>query len=116
MIDEKNNWSNIELSDDKNGWISNTITTKYDDSKRGKIYQDIAEKYLKKDKLDLKSASQLLKFLPKAADEARTYEIGGDLRLKRLLVQRAALDSIPFNKAGSPPDREFLKENEDEVV
>lgn len=116
VIDEKNNWSNIELSDDKDGWISNSITTKYDDSKRGKIYQDIAEKYLKRDKLDLKSAGELLKFLPKAADEARTYEIGGDLRLKRLFVLRAALDSIPFDKADKSPYKEFLKENEDEVV
>ncbi len=116
VIDEKNNWSNIELSENKNGWISNTITAKYDDSQRGKIYQEIAEKYLKRDKLDIKTAGELLRFLPKAADEARTYEIGGDLRLKRLSVLRSALDSIPFDKSDKSPYREFLKENENEVV
>ena len=116
VIGEKNNWSNVELSTDKDGWISNTITTKYDDKQRGTIYQELAEKYLKKYKLDIKTAGELLKFLPKAADEARTYEIGGDLRLKRLFVLRSALDSIPFDKSDSPPYKEFLKENEDEVV
>lgn len=116
VISEKNNWSNVELSEDKNGWVSNTITAKYDDSKRGKIFQEIAEKYLKRDNLDLKTAGELLRFLPKAADEARTYEIGGDLRLKRLSVLRSALDSIPFDKTDTSPYKEFLKENENEVV
>lgn len=116
VVGEKNNWSNIEISDEKSGWISNTITTSFDDAKRGKIYQEIAEKYLKKEKLDLKTASELLRFLPKAADEARTYEIGGDLRLKRLFVLRSALDSIPSDKTDKSPYKEFLKENEAEVV
>lgn len=116
VISEKNSWSNIELSDDKDGWISNTIATKYEDSKRGVIFQEIAEKYLKRANLDIKTARELLKFIPKAADEARTYEIGGDLRLKRLSVLRAALDSIPSNKTNQSPYKEFLKDNEEEIV
>lgn len=116
VISDKNNWSKIEVSDDKEGWISNTITTKYDDANRGKIYQEIAEKYLKQKNLDIKTARELLKFIPKAADEARTYEIGGDLRLKRLFVLRAALDSIPPDKSDKSPYKEFLKDNEEEVV
>lgn len=116
VIGEKKDWANIELSEDKNGWISKTITTKYDDANRGKIFQEIAEKYLKRENLDIKTVRELLKFIPKAADESRTYEIGGDLRLKRLFVLRAALDSIPPDKADKSPYKEFLKDNEDEVI
>ncbi len=122
VLEEKDNWSKIVLkeateeNEAKTGWISNTITAKYDSSNPGILYQQIADKYLGRKKLSFNAARELYEFLPKAADEAKTFEVGGDLRLKRLMALAAALRAIPNGKAENSPYKEFLKKHADDVI
>lgn len=66
--------------------------------------------------MDFKTAKELAEFLPKAADEAKTFEVGGDLRLKKLTALSAALKSIPIDKKDNSPYKEFLAKYKDDIV
>lgn len=122
VLEEKNGWSRVELkkaSEEKEaetGWISNSITAKIDSADPGTVYRDIADRYFKKDSLDFKTAREIFEFLPRAADEAKTFETGGDLRLKHLLAFAAALKAIPFDRKDRSPYREFLEKHKSDAV
>ena len=122
VVGEKNNWSKVELEKAstetraKTGWISNTITAKYNSSNPGPIYQKIANKYLSRKNLSFRAAIELYEFLPKAADEAKTYDEGGDLRLKSLEALSRALKVIPISKTKSSPYKEFLDKHSGDIV
>ncbi len=122
VVESKNGWSKIQLSEAKDdeeakmGWISNSITAKFDGSQPGVIYQQITDRYFKKNSLSFDTAKELFDFLPKAADEAKTFEIGGDLRLKRLMAFSMALKAIPNGKEKSSPYKEFLEKHKQDIV
>ena len=122
VLDEKNNWSKIQLKESseneesKSGWISNTITAKYNSSNPGILYQQIVDKYLKRKKLSFNAAKQIYEFLPKAADEAKTFEVGGILRLKSLMALASALKAIPNGKSEKSPYKSFLVKHKGDVI
>ena len=119
---EKGGWSQVVLkksADEKAaeyGWISNSIIQKYDSAKPGKQFQKIANRYLARKSLSFGAAKQLFYHLPKAADAAKSYETGGDLRLKALESLARALKRIPFNKEKNEPYKSFLEKHKSEVV
>lgn len=122
VLEEKNGWSKIQLTEStdtengKTGWISNSITAKYNASKPGVVYQSIANKYFSRRKMSFSTAKELYLFLPKAADEAKTFDVGGDLRLKSLMALATALRTITPPKAGKSPYKEFLLMHKEDVV
>lgn len=122
VLGEKNGWSRVSLGPDGDGeepaegWISNTIVVPYDAARPGAVYQQIVGKYLKRESIPFKTAVEIFEFLPRAADEAKTYEVGGDLRLKRLLMLGEALRRVPIGKENESPYREFLEKYRDDVV
>ncbi len=122
VLEEKNGWSKIQFTQStegdeaKTGWISNTITKKYDSSKPGVIYQEIANKYFRRKKMSFSTAKELYTFLPKAADEAKTFDVGGDLRLKSLVALSIALKSIRPDMGNKSPYKEFLTTHKGDVI
>ncbi len=122
VIGEKDGWSNVSLKEaaenveTQTGWISKTITTDFDASKPGVIYQRIIEKYLDRKNLSFSAAREIFDFLPKAANEAKTFEVGGDLRLKRLQMLGILLKTIPNGKENSSPYKEFLDAHKEDVI
>lgn len=122
VLEEKNGWSKIilkEATEEKEaetGWISKTITTKFNVANPILSYQQITDKYLQKKDLSFEDATILFEFLPKAADEAKTFDVGGDLRLKSLKALSMALKTIPNGKENNSPYKEFLKKYADDVV
>ena len=121
-IGENKRWNKVELSkkteteDAKIGWISKTISKDIDVSKPDVVFQEIADRYLKRKSLNFKTAKQLFEFLGPAADDAKTFETGGDLRLKRLLALSAAIAKVKFNQSEKAPYKEFLKKHNDSVI
>jgi len=121
-VGENKSWNKVELSkkteteEAKTGWISKTISKDFDESKPDGIFQEIADRYLKRKSLNFKTAKQLFEFLGPAADDAKTFEIGGDLRLKRLLALSAAISKIKFDQSKKAPYQEFLTEQADSVI
>ncbi|MEZ5308674.1 MAG: hypothetical protein R2684_16130 [Pyrinomonadaceae bacterium] len=121
-VSEANGWDEVYYGEpDSEGkrktvWISKTITTPYDSAKPGVQAQKIADKYFKMAKMDFATAVQLYEFLPGAADRAKTYEVGGDLRLKSIKALNLALRAVPFDKSESNPYKAFLDKNKDMVV
>lgn len=122
VVEEKDGWSRVQLSEPKEGeeaetgWISKTITVNYDSSRPGVLYQQIVEKYFKRKNLSFTTASEIFDFLPRAADEAKTFEVGGDLRLKHLKMLALALKVIPFGKEANSPYKEFLEKYKGDVI
>ncbi len=122
VLEQENGWNKVELKkaveneEVETGWIAISITEKFDPVKPGVLYQKIAEKYLKKDSTDFKTAKELFEFLPKAADEAKTFEVGGDLRLKKLTALSLALKAVPIDKKDNSPYKEFLEKYKDEII
>lgn len=121
-ISERNGWDEVilEISADdsktKTGWISKTITESFDFKNPGVQFQKIANKYLGRKSLSFNEAKQLYEVLPAFADDAKTYEVGGDLRLKSLTALSLALKAIPFDKGSQSPYKEFLTKHKNDVV
>lgn len=120
-VSDRNGWDEVELgeSDDgvrMTGWIAKTITEPYEATRPGVQFQRIANKYLSREKISFSTAKELFEYLPSAADDARTYEVGGDLRLKSLMALGYAVKAIPFGKAESSPYKEFLEKYKEDVV
>ncbi len=121
-ISQKSGWDEVRLDDGSNeekaktGWISQTITKPYDSANPGVQSQNIVEKYYSRKEINFKTAVQLFEYLPGAADDAKTYEVGGDLRLKSLIALSLALKAIPFGKSETTPYKEFLTRYSNYVV
>ncbi len=119
---ERNGWDEVvlETSADelktKTGWISKTITEPFDGKNPGVQFQKIANKYLGQKSISFNDAKQLFEALPAFADDAKTYEVGGDLRLKSLAALSLALKAIPFDKGTQSPYKEFLAKYKNSVV
>lgn len=122
VADENDGWYQVKLSASKpdeegrKGWISKSISDEFIKSDNVEIYKTIADKYANREKLDFDTFNELTEFLGKAADDVKTYEDGGDLRLRRLQTIGAALKNIPFGKSESEPYKTFLDEYKDEIV
>ncbi len=122
LVDERGGWFKVELSpkteteDGEAGWISKTISAKFDASNPDPIFLEIAEKYLNRKSMNFKTASQLFEFLGPAADDAKTFEAGGDLRLKRLAALEAAIKEINYDTSQKSPFKEFLSKYGNEVI
>ena len=105
MIEENKSWFKVSLPKDgeeeeeKTGWISKTITTAFDETKPDGIYKQIVDRYFRRKSLTFKTAKELFEFLGPAADNAKTFDVGGDLRLKRLLALSASLKVIRPDRA-----------------
>ena len=110
--DKNPQWSQIALAGNETGWISNTITSDFNAARREKIYLDIADKYLKRDKLDFSDAARAFDFLTRAARETDSAELG----LKRLQILDATLRLIPVGKAEDNPYKNFTNANADKII
>ncbi len=115
-IAAKGDWHNISFGKGGSGWISGTVVESFDSSRRGAIYQNMAAKYFKREKLDFNTAAELFDFLTSIQTEIAGTNIEADLSLKRFLALAAALQAIPFEKVNQKPYTDFTKANEGEVV
>lgn len=115
-------WNEVKLGTSngdgaaKTGWISMSITKPYDRAKPGVQFQKIVQRYFDRKVIRFGTARQLFEVLPSAADDAKTFEVGGDLRLKSLMALSAALKAMPYNKYESSPYKEFLTQYKNDVV
>lgn len=122
VADENDKWYQVKLSEEETneetqkGWIAKTISAEFTNSDNAEIYKIIAEKYARREKIDLDTAGELIEFLEKAADDVRTYEDGGNFRLRRLQTLGSTLKDIPFNKSENEPFKTFLEKYKDEIV
>jgi len=120
-VSESNGWHRIKFGrtvgdEQENAWISKSITEPYDREKPGVQFQRLAQKYLTRKRINFKTGVQLFEALPSAADDAKTFEVGGDLRLKSLIALSKALKTIPWGKEGNSPYKEFLAKYSNDVV
>lgn len=123
LLEENKGWFKVRLSDStvseeeqKSGWISKTISEKFDQTKPDSIFKKIADRYFSRKSLTFKTAAELFEFLGPAADDAKTYEIGGYLRLKRLMALSEALRNIRPERQNKSPFKEFLEKYKADVV
>ncbi len=112
VLDEDKDWLNIEISDDKNGWISKTIVENFSLSDKNKIYQSITDKYLDKNNLDFITAANVFYFLKKANDEINS----GELEFKRFRILDTVLRLIPASRMDENPYKNFTTKNAAEIV
>ena len=121
-IGETKGWYKVEIASASDtetpttGWISKTISSNFDQDKPDPIFQTISDKYFKRRSINFRTASQLFEFLGPAADDAKTFEVGGDLRLKRLLALSKAIGNINYNQNERSPYKEFLAANAEDVI
>jgi len=116
VLEEKPSWYRVQISNEKNGWVSKTVAADFDGAKRGEIYQKIVGKYFKDDKMDFATAAQIYDFLDTGAPQVKKTDVQADLNLKRLLALTAALKAVPSGKGGANPYKSFLAANEKAVV
>ena len=121
VVSENDGWTRIRFGktagdEEESAWISKSITEPYDSARPGVQFQRFAEKYLSRKNLGFRSAQQLFEVLPSAADDAKSFEVGGDLRLKSLIALSKALAVIPIGKQDVSPYKEFLDKYKNDVV
>lgn len=112
----KGDWHNISFGKNVNGWISGTVVESFDKARRGAIYQNMATKYFKREKLDFNTAAELFDFLTEIQTETAGTSVEADLALKRFIALAAALQAIPPEKVNDKQYADFTKANESEVV
>ena len=118
---ENSGWYEVPIFDSNgekqgSGWISKTITHKFDSSNPDPIFRKITDRYFNQQSIRFNNAKGLIEFLPKAADDAKTYETGGYLRLNKLLTMAKVLRMISRNRAKNPSYKEFLEKYKNEIV
>jgi len=124
LLEENSKWHKVELAaasesegtEAETGWIAKSISSKYDEAKPDPLFIQIADKYLSRKTLSLRNTNGLMDFLESAADDAKTFETGGRLRLKRLQALQIALRKIAPDKTDSPPYKSFLEKHKEEIV
>ena len=122
FLDENKGWFKIGLSkstetdEAKTGWISKTISAKYDDANPDPLFQEIANRYINRKSLNFGAAKQVFEFLGVAANDAKTFEVGGDLRLKRFITLSKVIEKIGYGKTSKSPHKEFLAKYNNEVI
>ncbi len=124
LVEENSKWHRVELAaaDEsentkaKTGWIAKSISSKYDEAKPDPVFIQIANKYLSRKKLSIRNTNGLMDFLASAADNAKTFETGGSLRLKRLQALQMALRKIAPGKTDAPLYKSFLEKHKEEIV
>lgn len=112
VLEETDEWSKIKLPDNKEGWISKTITEDFSSANKTKIYNSIADKYLVNEKLDFLTAANVYYFLKKAGNETESAEL--ELKAYKMLAKTLAL--MPFDKLNENPYKNFTDKNESEIV
>ena len=112
VLDKKEDWLQVQLSDGESGWISKTIISDFAPANRENIYRQIADNYLQRKTLDFITASQVFEFLSRAEKETKA----ADLSFKRLLALRVALQAIPIEKMQENPYRNFTENYKNEIV
>ena len=112
VSEQNKDWSKVELSADRNGWISKTITENYSTANKTKIYESFADKYLARKNTDFKTAADVFYFLKKASAETDSAE----LEFKRLKLLAKILRLIPVEKSNENQYKNFTVKNEDEIV
>ncbi|NNE98483.1 MAG: hypothetical protein HKN25_05620 [Pyrinomonadaceae bacterium] len=124
LVEENSKWHKVELSpaneaegtEAEMGWIAKSISSKFDEAKPDPVFKQIANNYLGRKKLSLRNTNGLMEFLESAADNSKTFETGGMLRLQRLHALQKALRNIPVGKGDNPPYKSFLEKHKEEVV
>lgn len=112
VLEETGEWSKVKLADDKEGWISKTITENFSSANKTKIYNSIADKYLANKKLDFITAANVYYFLKKAGGETGVAE----LEFKSYKMLEKVLQLIPAENLNDNPYKNFTDKNTGEIV
>lgn len=97
------------------GWVSANSVNDLTASGKTEIYRQIVERNYKP-QMDFESASEFYEFLSNARGELDVSDKSAEIELKRLLALRSALKTIPADKRGNSPYKDFLKTQEKEIV
>lgn len=116
VVSKRRNWYQISLNSGRSAWISGTIVEDYDDSRRGLIYQKLADKYLAREKLDFKTASEAFGFLAMTRNRVENKNVRAALELKRLRMLNRTLEALPFDKLDQEPYKTFTNINRAEIA
>lgn len=116
IVGKRGDWYNISFNQGLSGWISGTIVENFDETRRGFIYQSLANKYINRPKLNFTDASELFDFLSNIQNEVAGTSAEPDLSFKRLIALAAALDAIPVEKSDQKIYKDFAQANENEMV
>lgn len=115
-------WYEIEISppseseNAQTGWISNSVVANFDPDRPDATFLEIGNRYAERGPLDLGSTKQLLAFLNNAADESKTYQAGGELRLLRLHMLAKYVGNIDYDKSQQEPNAAFFKEHQGDLI
>jgi SH3-like domain-containing protein len=112
VLEETGEWSKVKLADDKEGWISKTITENFSSANKTKIYNSIADKYLANKKLDFITAANVFYFLKKAGGETDSAE----MEFKSYKMLEKVLQIIPAEKMNENPYKYFTEKYAGEIV
>ena len=109
-VGEKNDsWYHVSLANGKEGWIFGAFVMRFEEKKRGEIYQQIAAAKLKTEDASFAEWADLTRFLTAATSEITTRSTLAELELARLLALQKAFEKIPVEKLEQPEFQRFVK-------
>jgi len=97
------------------GWISANSVNDLNAAGKTEIYRQIVERNYKP-QMDFAAAAEFYEFLTAARGELDASDKSAEIELKRLLALRSALRTIPADRSGASPYKDFLKAQENEIV
>lgn len=109
-------WYRVPVANGRSAWISATIVEPYDDEKRDAIFARLTKKYVDRDELDFKTASEAFGFATLARTKTEDAETTARVKLNRLILLSRALEQIPVHRLETQPFAGFVAANKPEIV
>lgn len=117
QVGNKNDfWYHVALPNGKDGWVFGAFLTRFDEKRRGEIYQGIATAKVKAEDTSFAECADLLRFLTAATSEVTDRATLAELELWRLLAMQKAFEKIPVDKLEQPEYQRFVNAYKASIV
>ncbi len=117
QVGDKNDyWYHIALPNGKEAWVFGVFLTRFDEKRRGEIYQAIARTKVKAEKASFAEFADLTRFLVSVTSEITDRATLAELELWRWIALQQAFNNIESDKLQQPEYQRFIKANQVHAV
>jgi len=113
---KKEFWYHVALPNGKEGWVFGTFLTRFDETRKGEIYKNIAAPKIKAETGTFAEYADLTRFLAAVLPEVTDRATQAEMELWRWMALQKAFNSIESDKLEQPEFQRFIKANQANAV
>jgi hypothetical protein len=109
-------WYHVALPNGKDGWVFGAFLKRFDASRKGEIYREIAATKAKAENTTYAESADLARFLTAISGELTERTLQAEVELWRWIAIQRALEQIPANKLQQAEYQRFIKLWQPQIV